>query len=68
MKVEQTDYSQREGGVGECGKRLDKDLICLCAVPIDTDNRVLRAWGGVGAGWWGTMGGKRDIRNLNNKD
>lgn len=35
---------------------------------MDTDNRGVRAWGVVGAGWWELWGKKRDIcNNLNNK-
>ena len=55
---------------GGCGKRLDKDLICMYAVLMDVDSGVARAWDGVGSGWSGAMlGKKRDIcNNLNNKD
>lgn len=42
-------------------KRLDKDLVCIHALHMDTDNRVARTWGRVGIGWRGAMevGGKR---------
>lgn len=33
------------------GKRLIKDLSCICALPIDRDSRVMKAWGGVRTGW-----------------
>lgn len=44
--MEQNVESQWEGGdewVG--GKRLTKELVCICTQPMDTDNGVVKAWG-----------------------
>lgn len=40
--MEQTGETQRQGGSGG-GKRLSKDLTCLYALPMDPDNRVVKA-------------------------
>lgn len=44
----QTEKSQRERG-----KRLTEKLICTYALPVVTDNRVVKDWGMVGTEWRG---------------
>jgi hypothetical protein len=46
----------RGSGVCVGGERLDKDLIYMYALPMNTDNRAVKAWGGVGTMWKGAMG------------
>lgn len=43
-------------------KRIDKDLIYMDALPMGTDIRVARAWGGVG--WGGNWVEKRGVSVL----
>lgn len=44
--------------VGERGSRkgLTKEFLCIHMLPMDTDNRVLKAWGQVGTSLKGAMG------------
>lgn len=65
--MEQTEKSQRESGGGG-REEINKELICMCALPMDS--RAVKAWGRPGTGWKETRGKKRgDISDtLNNKD
>lgn len=48
--MEQTDRSQR-GGSEMDEKKLNKEHICICAFPMDTENSAGKAWGEMGLGW-----------------
>lgn len=59
METEQIDESQRDKGE-EGQKTLTKEFICTYVLPMNIDNRMMKAWDWVGTVWRSTMEVKRE--------